>query len=155
MCRSKAMTSPFCGILSDQITAIVRNVPGTREVTSSLADGKPEMQIKVDRQRAATFGLTPMQVAAEIKNAMQGTVATRYRVEGTEVDVRVRYVPQNHQDLEYLQNLTLRNSSGAVVKLSQIASFELTQGPIQINRVDQVRMWILVPIYSIGICRAS
>ncbi|MCX5780355.1 MAG: efflux RND transporter permease subunit [Firmicutes bacterium] len=126
--------------LSDQITAIVRSVPGTREVTSSLADGQPEMQIKVDRQRAATFGLTPMQIAAEIKNAMQGTVATRYRVEGTEVDVRVGYIPENHQDLEYLQNLTLRNNTGAVVKLSQLASFELTQGPVAINRIDQVRV---------------
>jgi len=126
--------------ISDQVAQIVRNVPGTREVSASLTDGKPEMQIKVDRQRAASFGLTPMQVSSEIKNAMQGTVATRYKVEGTEVDVRVRYIPQNHQDMEYLQNLAIRNSQGAVVNLSQIASFELAQGPIQITRVDQVRM---------------
>jgi HAE1 family hydrophobic/amphiphilic exporter-1 len=125
--------------ISDQVAKIVRNVPGTREVTASLTDGKPEMQIKVDRQRAATYGLTPMQVSSEIKNAMQGTVATRYKVEGTEVDVLVRYVPQNHQDLEYLQNLTILTPKGAVVKLSQIASFQLAQGPIQITRVDQVR----------------
>jgi len=125
--------------ISDDVAKIVRNVPGTREVSASLTDGKPEMQIRIDRQRAAAFGLTPMQVSSEIKNAMQGAVATRYKVEGTEVDVRVRYVPQNHQDLEYLQNLTILNSRGAVVKLSQIASFELAQGPIQITRVDQVR----------------
>ncbi len=125
--------------LSDQMVSIVRNVPGTREVESSLSDGKPEVQIKVDRQRAAALGLTPMQVAAEIKNAMQGTVATRYKVEGTEVDVRVRYIPQNHQDLEYLQNLTILSASGANVKLSQIATFELAQGPVQITRIDQVR----------------
>jgi HAE1 family hydrophobic/amphiphilic exporter-1 len=125
--------------ISDEVAKIVRNVPGTREVTASLTDGNPEMQIKVDRQRAATYGLTPMQVSSEIRNAMQGTVATRYKVEGTEVDVRVRYVPQGHQDLEYLQNLTILTSRGAVVKLSQIASFQLAQGPIQITRVDQVR----------------
>jgi len=125
--------------ISDQVAQVVRNVPGTREVSASLTDGKPEMQIKVDRQRAASFGLTPMQVSTEIKNAMQGAVATRYKVEGTEVDVRVRYIPQNHQDLEYLQNLAIRNSQGAVVNLSQIASFELAQGPIKITRVDQVR----------------
>ncbi|MEQ8200339.1 MAG: efflux RND transporter permease subunit [Syntrophomonadaceae bacterium] len=125
--------------LSDQVAEIVRNIPGTREVESSLSDGKPEVQVKVDRQRAAALGLTPMQVSAEIKNAMQGTVATRYKVEGTEVDVRVRYIPQNHQDLEYLQNLTILSASRANVKLSQIATFELAQGPVQITRVDQVR----------------
>lgn len=125
--------------LSDKVAEIVRNVPGTREVAASLTDGKPEVQVKVDRQRAAALGLTPMQVSSEIKNAMQGSVATRYKVEGTEVDVRVRYIPQNHQDLEYLQNLTILSASGATVKLSQIATFELAQGPIQITRVDQVR----------------
>lgn len=125
--------------ISDQVAHVVRNVPGTREVSASLTDGKPEMQVKIDRQRAASFGLTPMQVSSEIKNAMQGAVATRYKVEGTEVDVRVRYIPQNHKDMEYLQNLAIRNSQGAIINLSQIASFELAQGPIQITRVDQVR----------------
>jgi hydrophobic/amphiphilic exporter-1 (mainly G- bacteria), HAE1 family len=125
--------------LSDQVTTIVSNVPGTREVAASLSDGKPEVQIKIDRQRAAALGLTPMQVSAEIKNAMQGTVATRYKVEGTEVDVRVSYIPQNHEDLEYLQNLDIRSSTGAMIKLSQIATFELAQGPVRITRVDQVR----------------
>jgi HAE1 family hydrophobic/amphiphilic exporter-1 len=125
--------------LSDQVDQIVRNVPGTREVAASLTDGKPEMQIKVDRQRAASVGLTPMQVSEEIKNAMQGTVATSYKVEGTDVDVLVRYTPQDHQDFQYLENLSMLTPTGTVVKLSQIASFELTQGPIQITRVDQVR----------------
>ena len=125
--------------LSDQVAAIIRNVPGTREVTASLTDGSPEVQIKVDRQRAAAFGLTPMQVSSEIRNAMQGTVATRYSVEGTEVDVWVGYSPQDHENLSYLQNLPIRNTMGAVVNLSQIATFELAQGPVSINRVDQVR----------------
>lgn len=125
--------------LSDQVADVIRNVPGTREVEASLTDGKPEVQIKVDRQRAAALGLTPMQVSTEIRNAMQGAVVTRYKVEGSEVDVRVRYTPQSHQDLEYLQNLTILSASGATVKLSQIATFELAQGPVQITRVDQVR----------------
>lgn len=125
--------------ISSQISAIVRNVPGTREVTASLSDGSPEMQVKIDRQRAAVYGLTPMQVAAEIKNAMQGTVATRYKVDGDEVDVRVRYTPQGHDDYTYLENLKILTASGVQVELSQIASFELAEGPISITRVDQVR----------------
>jgi HAE1 family hydrophobic/amphiphilic exporter-1 len=125
--------------LSNQISTIVRNVPGTREVTSSLADGNPEMQIRIDRERAATYGLTPIQVAAEIKNAMQGTIATRYKVSGQEVDVRVGYTPQNHDDYTSLENLKILTALGAQVELSQIASFELAEGPISITRVDQVR----------------
>jgi len=125
--------------LSDQIAEIVRKVPGTREVTASLSDGNPEVQVRIDRQRAASFGLTPGQVATEIQNARQGTVATRYKVEGDEVDVRVRYIPQGYDDFSYLQNLNILSSTGAVVKLSQIASFEMAPGPIQISREDRVR----------------
>lgn len=125
--------------LSTEVADIVRSTPGTREVTSSLTDGNPEMQIRIDRDRAAAYGLTPMQVASEIKSAMDGTVATRYKVEGEEIDVRVSYASGSYNDMDYLTNMTILTAQGAVVKLSQIASFELAQGPVQIIREDQVR----------------
>lgn len=125
--------------LSYQISDIIRNVPGTREVEASLTDGDPEVQIKIDRLRAASYGLTPVRIASEIKNAMQGTVATLYKVEGEEINVRVSYAPSSAEDLDYLSNLSIKNNSGVIVKLNQVASFSLAQGPIQITRVDQVR----------------
>ena len=125
--------------ISTEVTDIVRSTPGTREVTSSITDGNPEMQIRIDRARAAAYGLTPIQVASEIKSAMDGTVATRYKVNGQEVDVKVSYTSEGHSDVDYLTNLTILSPQGAVVKLSQIATFELAQGPVQIIREDQVR----------------
>ena len=125
--------------ISSQAAEIIRKVPGTREVTASLSDGNPEVQVRIDRQRAASLGLTPGQVAKEIKNARQGTVVTRYKVEGDEVDVRVRYSPQGYDEFSYLQNMNILSTSGAVVKLSQIATFEMEPGPIQITREDRVR----------------
>ncbi len=125
--------------LSQQVEQIVRNVPGTREVTSSLKDGNPEVQVKIDRRRAATFGLTPTQVASEMRNAMLGTVSTTFKVEDDEVDVRLRYIPQSHDDMAYLQNLTVTNSQGIAVKLSQLADFTIAPGPTQIDRIDRVR----------------
>lgn len=125
--------------LSAEVTELVRSTPGTREVEASLTDGNPEMQIRIDRARAAAYGLTPMQVASEIKNAMNGTVATRYKVEGQEVDVNIAYTSEGHDDMDYLTNLTILTPQGAVVKLSQIATFTLAQGPVQITREDQVR----------------
>ncbi|CFX11940.1 Acriflavin resistance protein [Syntrophomonas zehnderi OL-4] len=125
--------------ISDQAAEVIRKVPGTREITSSISDGNPEVQVRIDRTRAAAFGLTPGQVAAEIQNARQGTVATRYKVEGDEVDVRVRYSPEGYDEFSYIQNLGILSPSGAVVKLSQIATFDMEPGPIQITREDRVR----------------
>ena len=126
--------------LSEQITEVVREVPGTREVVSSLTDGSPELQIHIDRDKAAAYGLTPIQVSSTINAAMQGTVATQYRVEGEEVDVKVKYSGEEVQNIDYLKNLTLNNAMGMKVKLSQIAIFKVEQGPISIDRHDQVRI---------------
>lgn len=126
--------------LSTEIAEVVKTVPGTREVLSSLTDGTPELQIHIDRDRAAAYGLTPMQVSSAINASMQGTVATQYRVGGEEIDVRVGYPAEQVQDIEYLKNLSIRSSMGISVKLSQIAYFSVEQGPISINRQDQVRI---------------
>lgn len=126
--------------LSDQMEDIVRQTPGTREVKASMTGGNPEYQIRIDRQRAAAVGLTPAAVAAEIRNAMDGTVATRYRVAGDEVDVRVRYQTEGGKNMEYLSNLGITTPSGARVPLSELASFQIEEGASSINRVDQTRM---------------
>lgn len=125
--------------VSEEIADIVRKVPGTREISTSLSDGNPEMQIKINRKRAASYGLTPMQISSEIGNAIQGSVTTRYRVDGEEVDVRVQYDTRDEQDFDYLTHLNILTPRGTTVKLSQLASFELSQGPVEIKRVDQVR----------------
>lgn len=126
--------------ISSQVADIVRKVPGTREVVSSLTDGTPELQVKIDRDRAAAYGLTPIQVSSEISAAMQGSVATQYRVEGDEIDVNVTYLSDGVKDIDYLKNLSVRSAMGTTVKLSQIANFVVEQGPVSISRQDQVRV---------------
>lgn len=129
--------------LSKQAVEIIKSVPGTREITSSMQDGSPEIQIKVDRQRAAAYGLTPVQISNEIKNAMQGTVATRYRVEGDEVDVRVLYTPDQEVNLENLGSINILTPKGIMVQLSQVADFRMEPGPVQIRRIDKVRQVVI------------
>lgn len=125
--------------LSKQVEDIVRTIPGTREVSSTLKDGNPEIQVKIDRRRAAAYGLSPAQIAGEVKTAVNGTVATRYKASGTEVDVRVRYQKAGHDSISYLENISINTARGSVVKLSQVADFVIAPGPMQINRVNRQR----------------
>jgi len=125
--------------LSTAIAEVVRQVPGTREVKHSLSEGKPEVQIDVDRDKAAAYAMTPGQVASVVQSAVQGTVATRYRVEGDEVDVRVRYVPEARENLDDLGSIMITTPAGLQVPLNQLASFRVARGPMSIMRVDQVR----------------
>lgn len=125
--------------ISQQVESIMKKVPGTREVTASMADGNPEVQIRIDRQRAMEYGLSPAQISSEIKNAIDGTVATKYRVNEDEIDVRVTSQDKYNGDMDTLKGLKILTAQGSSIALSELASFDLATGPVQISRDDQSR----------------
>lgn len=125
--------------ISKQVEGIVAKVPGTREVTSSMGDGNPEVLIRINRQRAMYFGLTPAQVSSEIRTAINGSVASKYRHAGDEIDVRVTSTENETSNMETLKQLQIPTAQGNSIPLSEIASFDLSTGPVQINRQDQSR----------------
>ena len=125
--------------ISKQVEGIVAKVPGTREVTSSMGDGNPEALIRINRQRAMYFGLTPAQVSSEIRTAINGAVASKYRFAGDEIDIRVTSTENETSNMETLKQLQIPTAQGNSIPLSEIASFDLSTGPVQINRQDQSR----------------
>ncbi|MEN6308941.1 MAG: efflux RND transporter permease subunit [Anaerohalosphaeraceae bacterium] len=125
--------------IAKQIEDIVEKVPGTRNVASSLADGNPEVQIKINRQRAMELGITPAQVSSEIKAALDGTVASTYRYAGDEIDIRVTSSQSENSNMDTLLNLPILTSQGNSIPLSEVAGFESSTGPVQIDREDQSR----------------
>jgi HAE1 family hydrophobic/amphiphilic exporter-1 len=126
--------------ISKEIETIVKKVPGTREVKSSLGDGNPEVQISIDRQRAMEYGLSPIQISNEIKSAIDGKVASTYRVGGDEIDIRVTSQDKQVSNMDTLTGLKIMTTQGSSVALYELASFELATGPVQIDREDQARV---------------
>lgn len=126
--------------LGEKVASLVREVPGTREVTSSLGERRPELVVRVHRDRAAAAGLSPAEVAAAVRTAVEGTVATRYRTGGREIDVRVRLQEGAVVRQADLENLLLTSAYGTKVPLSQVAEIVEDCGPRSISREDQSRM---------------
>ncbi|NLK52842.1 MAG: efflux RND transporter permease subunit [Syntrophomonadaceae bacterium] len=126
--------------LAERTAAEVRQVPGTREVDTTISTGNPEIQIRVDRQKAAAYGLSGLQVASTVKTAIDGQVATRYHAAEQEIDVRVRLQPEARENLQQLENLILVSATGAQVPLNQVARIEYGIGPSVIDRENQVRV---------------
>ncbi|MGQ9497478.1 MAG: efflux RND transporter permease subunit [Desulfotomaculales bacterium] len=123
--------------LADRAAAEIAQVPGVRDLESSLEEGRPEARVVVDRERAAARGLSVAAVASGIRSAVQGEVATRYRVEGTEIDVRVR-LQKARESLIDLKNVTLMGPAGPV-RLRDVAEVRIAEGPVAIQRRDQAR----------------
>jgi len=127
--------------LGDQVAAVVKQVPGTREVASSMEEGRPELHIIMNRDRAAMYGLSLAEVSSAVRTAIDGSVATRYRVGGDEVDIRVQ-VQETGAELSQkeLAGLNITTMSGTLVPLSQVADIVQEQGPSGIDREDQARI---------------
>ena len=81
-------------ILKDIGTSIAedcRNTAEFRDVELNLKAVKPEIQIKVDREKTARFGLTVGEIGRTVNKAFRGIVAGKYRIGGDEYDLRVRF----------------------------------------------------------------
>lgn len=121
---------------------------------SSSTVGRPEFEVKLDKERAADLGLSTTQVATVLRTAIQGAVATEYREGGEEYDVRVRLdLPQGLQK-EDVEGFYLTSKQSSPIRLSGLATVHLGSGPTEIQRKNKQRLITvssyLAPQVSLG-----
>jgi len=126
--------------VADNIVDRIQDVEGLRDVTHTFSEGKPEYQIRINREKASRMGLMVNQIANTIQTASLGKVATRYREGNEEVDIRVRYKKQSRDSLEDIGNIPIMTPMNQMILLDQIASISKGEGPIKINRENQARV---------------
>lgn len=135
----KGDSLPVMRDIAERVKDVVANVAGTREVATSFDRGWPELLVRVDREKAAMFGIQSYTVANTLRTALSGQVVTRYRTGGQEIDVRLQLpagIRSNAADLQAIEILT---PSGMRVPLGEVAEFRQEVGPMRISRNDQVR----------------
>ena len=125
---------------ADQVVQLISGLEGLRDVTHTLAAGKPEVQIKIDRERAYRLGLSVYQVANTVQTATLGRVATRFREGNDEIDVRLRFKKEYRDTLDEVRSIPLRTGAGRMVYLEQVADIAYAEGPIKISRENQARV---------------
>ncbi|MBS4534922.1 efflux RND transporter permease subunit [Clostridium sp. D2Q-14] len=128
------------GEISEDFIEIVKSVEGTREVSSSIGEGTPEVQINIDKVSASQYGLSTAQIANTVQTVVSGQTATRYTTEGDEIDLVVQGDDIYSQSISNLRNLPINTPMGTVISLEQVADVEIVEGPIAINRDAQSRI---------------
>ena len=106
---------------------------------SNLAEARPEIQLKVDREKAAVYGLSTRQIGNTIRQAINGVEASQFRDGKDEYDITVRLDEQYRDNLSALDDLTIMNE-GRQVPLSSVASWEMGEGLGSIKHKDQERV---------------
>jgi HAE1 family hydrophobic/amphiphilic exporter-1 len=126
--------------LAEQVTAMLREVPGVTFARPDVEMGQLERVLRVDRARAAELGLGGAEVAAAVEAYVLGRVATRYRDGGDEFDIRVGLSEAARERLEQLPELPILTPSGQSVPLHSLVTVDERRGPSSIQRVDQERV---------------
>lgn len=121
-----------------EIERLLKEVPGVRP-ESVFADrivGMPYLEIDIDREAIARFGISVQQVQDVIEVAIGGRPITT-TVEGRErYPVRVRYLRELRDDLEALYRILVPAADGAQIPLGQLATVEYVRGPQMIKSED-------------------
>lgn len=126
--------------LGEQIKTEIAKVDGTREVETSLGEGKPEIRIKLNRAVASQYGLTAAQISSQISSTVKGKTATTFKLDNDEIDVVVKGDEVYKQSINNLQNVMITTAAGASIPLNLVANVEIERGPTSINRANQGRL---------------
>ena len=129
--------------IGGEAEGIMRAVPGVCDLDNSLKPGKPELQIKVDREKASRLGITVEQVAAAVDTAFLGEKSGKYREAGDEYNIRVKYHEADRNDPEKLSSVLIPSPLGSIHYLHEVAEVVKGIGPSRINREEQRRVVIL------------
>lgn len=125
--------------IGEDFIGLIGTVDGTRDVTSSAGESAPEANVVVNRARASAYGITSASIASAISRAVTGSVATEFRVDGTEIDVRIRHDQSSLEYINDLENIRIPTALGASIPLSEVAEIQIKDGPVSINRMNQQR----------------
>lgn len=123
--------------ISEDLMAKISELDGAKNIESSLDDASTEAKLVIDRAKASQYGLSTRTIASAVSAANSGSVATEYRTNGTEIDVRIMYPQEDIDYIKDLNNLTITSPNGTVVPLTEVASVEMTDGALTISRENQ------------------
>jgi HAE1 family hydrophobic/amphiphilic exporter-1 len=137
--------------VSSDVSKILSGIEGLTDVEISREEGKPELRVLIDRDKASLIGLNVDTIANTVKIAIGGEAekAAKFRAGGEEFDIYPRLREEDRQKIEDLGLLFVKSPSGKQIRLSNIARIEETTGPVQIERKGQQRIVkVMADIYQ-------
>ena len=123
-----------------KVRRIVENIPGVLDVHDNLRTGKPELRLRIDRQKAALLGLNTQWVGNFVKMLINGQRIGGYDEGNDERDIIVRLPAATRNDPGVLDNIRISDAFGNAIPLSTICTWEYTGGAGTVRRKDGHRV---------------
>ena len=116
----------------------MRSLSQLQDVTSDLQIANPHVNVNIDRDRAASLGVTPAQIETALYDAYGSRQVSTIYTPNNEYFVIMELLPQFQQDIPALRMLYVKSSLGTLVPLSAVATLTQSVGPLAINHSGQL-----------------
>ena len=108
-------------------------------ITRDLEIGKPEVRVKIDREKAADLGISVKEIASAIGALLGGVKVSEFKEGGKSYEIRVRLEEEQRFLPEDISRIWLRTTAGMLIDISNLVTLEEGVGPSVINRLDRQR----------------
>ncbi len=115
-------------------------VAGARDVQLSRDELRPEYNVTFDRSKLAFYGISSATASTFVRNRINGLDASKYREDGDEYDIVVRYAEPFRASFEDVENITLYGATGQPVKLREVATIDEEFAAPSIQRENRERI---------------
>jgi len=122
----------------DSVMKVIKQISGTNDVKLSVDKSKPELQIKLDREKMEQLGLHVQQVGSTLNLALAGNTDLQYSVGDDDFDINVQYDQFNRKKIDDVGSLTFLNNQGKLVELKNFATITQSLGPNKLERYDRI-----------------
>jgi len=125
--------------VSNDLNKQIEDMDGVWKSETSLDSSSPQASIKVNRMKATSYGVTASSIASIVRTAVDGSVATTYKIDGDEYDIRIRQEESKVDYLNDLENILIPSATGASIPLYELADIEIVDMPVSITRTDNMQ----------------
>ena len=129
--------------LQDQTLAVLSNVRGIVDLSYDQIIGQPQYQIKIDRVKAARYGLRSDDIQKVVEIAIGGKNATQVLENEKRFDVFLRLEAKDRDSYRKIQNIIVKTPEGISVPLSNVTDISTDNGAMIITRSENSRVAIV------------
>ncbi|MCK5513201.1 MAG: efflux RND transporter permease subunit, partial [Deltaproteobacteria bacterium] len=118
-------------------------VPGLVDLSVEQSFGQPQVQVIADRAACSRYGVNVNRVLELVELAIGGRNVDYIFLNIRRFGIHIRYQEQYRSDPETIRHLLIQTQNGTLIPLEQVAEVKLVTGPIQINRENNHRRWVI------------
>ena len=135
--------------LAKELADSLRKSDIITQVNISRSDYQPQYRVVFDREKLAEHGLNLSTAATYIRNRYNGALATYFREDGDEYDVKVRYAPDARQSIQDIEDIKLQGKNG-IVSIKELGKVVMNEMPPTIERKDRERIVTVDAVMAAG-----